>query len=45
MDAVVGDLDAAADLTESAAGIVTDLILGKDTASDLRAKRCQWLQG
>ena len=32
---VVGGFDAAADLTKRAAGIVTDLILGKDTAVDL----------
>jgi len=41
---VIGGLDAAADLAERAAGIVTDLILGKDTAADLCAECCQRFQ-
>ena len=44
VDPVVGGLDAAADLTKGAAGIVTDLILGKDTAADLCAQRCERFQ-
>ena len=41
---VVGGFDAAADLTKRAAGIVTDLILRKDTAADLCAEGCQRFQ-
>ena len=41
---VIGGLDAAADLAKRAAGIVTDLILGKDTAADLCAEWCQRFQ-
>ncbi len=44
VDPVVGGFDAAADLTKGAAGIVTDLILGKDTAADLCAEGCQRFQ-
>ena len=44
VDPVVGGFDAAADLTKGAAGIVTDLILGKDTAADLCAQRSERFQ-
>ena len=44
VNAVVGDFHAAAHLHKSAAGIVADLILGKNTAADFRGKRRQWLQ-
>ena len=44
VDPVVGGFDAAAYLTKGAAGIVTDLILGKDTAADLCAQRCERFQ-
>ena len=40
VDAVIGNFHAAADMHQSAAGIVADFILGKDTAADFRGERC-----
>ena len=44
VDAVVGCFHGAAHVHQSTAGIVADLILGKDTAADLRGKRGERFQ-
>jgi len=44
MDSISGDLHVSTDLTEAAAGIIADLIFGKDTSADFCGKRCQWFQ-
>ena len=44
VNAVVGNFYAAAHMHQSAAGVIADLILGKDAAADLRGERSQRLQ-